>query len=614
MDDLLPYYEAELGWLRRYAREFADKYPAIAGRLQLSGEASEDPHVERLIQAYALLNARTARKLDQEYPQFTEALFEALYPHYLKPFPACSIVQVEPASTAVSHSGGIRLARGTLLNSRPVHGVVCRFRTCFDIDLTPWTVSDASFQALGPESPARIGRDYSHGLHITLQSSCAISDPLTGCLPDKLRVFLNGDASLCAALRDTLLIPTVEVAISYGSSSTWQFFGTGCLAEVGFGEHETLFPQHGRSHPAHQLLLEYFNFPEKFNFLDIDLSKGKLSALSPDCSLTLHCLIPDLPMESNAAKMLAAVNRTNLLLHCAPVVNLFEQRGEPIRVDYTTTDYPVLPDARRPSGYEVHSIDAVTMTRQVEGDHSGSTFRPIFALEHGSDGTAAGGYWLMRRDEWLAYKSPGHEVRIALIDENFHPASTEVATLSLKLKVTNRNLPSRLTYGNPQGDLFVDGATAVKTANFLMKPTPSVRMGGRRGAHWRLVSLLSVSHLGLLQGEATALKEVLQLHNFSNSRVIAKQIASIRSLIATGSSCWIPGNPFNCLVRGTDVTVVLDDRDFVGTSIQLFGAVLERFFSLYAYVNSYVRLVIVSEHNSQELYRCEPRTGIVSLL
>lgn len=31
MQDLLPYYERELGYLRRYGREFAERYPKIAG-------------------------------------------------------------------------------------------------------------------------------------------------------------------------------------------------------------------------------------------------------------------------------------------------------------------------------------------------------------------------------------------------------------------------------------------------------------------------------------------------------------------------------------------------------------------------------------------------------
>jgi hypothetical protein len=51
MDDLLPYYERELGFLRRYSREFSEKYPKIAGDLLMAGEVCEDPHIERMIQS-----------------------------------------------------------------------------------------------------------------------------------------------------------------------------------------------------------------------------------------------------------------------------------------------------------------------------------------------------------------------------------------------------------------------------------------------------------------------------------------------------------------------------------------------------------------------------------
>lgn len=94
MEHLLPYYERELGLFRQYTREFSGRYPKAAGRLLIAGETCEDPHVERLIQSVALLTARVAKRLDDAYPQFTESLLETLYPHYLRPFPSCSIVRI----------------------------------------------------------------------------------------------------------------------------------------------------------------------------------------------------------------------------------------------------------------------------------------------------------------------------------------------------------------------------------------------------------------------------------------------------------------------------------------------------------------------------------------
>lgn len=54
--------------LRRAGAEFAGRYPKLAGNLQMRGETCADPHVERLIQASAFLNARVAKLLDDGYP------------------------------------------------------------------------------------------------------------------------------------------------------------------------------------------------------------------------------------------------------------------------------------------------------------------------------------------------------------------------------------------------------------------------------------------------------------------------------------------------------------------------------------------------------------------
>jgi len=73
-DDLLLYYERELTFLRQMGTEFADKYPKIASRLIIEPDKCEDPHVERLLEAFAFLAARVHLKIDDEFPEITEAL------------------------------------------------------------------------------------------------------------------------------------------------------------------------------------------------------------------------------------------------------------------------------------------------------------------------------------------------------------------------------------------------------------------------------------------------------------------------------------------------------------------------------------------------------------
>src|SRR3954463_67505 len=92
-DALLPYYDRELNAIRRLAAEFASAHPKIAGRLRLAPDSVDDPHVSRLLEGVAFLAARVHYRLDDEFPELSDALLGTLYPHYLAPFPSCAIAQ-----------------------------------------------------------------------------------------------------------------------------------------------------------------------------------------------------------------------------------------------------------------------------------------------------------------------------------------------------------------------------------------------------------------------------------------------------------------------------------------------------------------------------------------
>ena len=72
-DDLLLYYERELDYLRKSAAQFAEKHPKVASRLVLEPTKCEDPHVERLLEAFAFLAARVHLKMDDEFPEITRS-------------------------------------------------------------------------------------------------------------------------------------------------------------------------------------------------------------------------------------------------------------------------------------------------------------------------------------------------------------------------------------------------------------------------------------------------------------------------------------------------------------------------------------------------------------
>ena len=151
-DEFLGYYERELIFLRRMGAEFARKYPKIAARLLLDEEKIEDPHVERMIEAFAFLTGRIGLKLDDELPEITESFLNVLYPHYLAPIPSMAIMQFCVRLAERQADRRCRSStRGARLNSRPVDGTPCQFRTAYDVELVPIELESAALESPAPK-------------------------------------------------------------------------------------------------------------------------------------------------------------------------------------------------------------------------------------------------------------------------------------------------------------------------------------------------------------------------------------------------------------------------------------------------------------------------------
>jgi type VI secretion system protein ImpG len=303
-----------------------------------------------------------------------------------------------------------------------------------------------------------------------------------------------------------------------------------------------------------------------------------------------------------------------VLLGCTPVVNLFRQKGEPIRLTHTSASYPVLADARRAFAYEVQSIDSVSLVRQTPQGETIVEYQPFYSLRHAQAPSIRGHYWAMRRDETLLDKSPGFETQITIVDVDFDPAAVETDTLNLELTCTNRDLPSQLAYGQSGGDLFLEGGSSVKSIAFLRKPTPSWRFEHGRGTHWRLISHLSLNHLSLTADGIDAFREMLALYDLPRSASSQRQIAGIVGIEQKNASAWLAGNPYTCLVRGVEVRLTIDEEAFIGSGIHAFAQLIERFLALYVHANSFTKLTIVSHKSGEELLACSPRSGDSSLL
>lgn len=611
-DELLAYYERELTFLRQMGAEFAAKYPKIASRLLLEPDRVEDPHTERLVESFALLAARVHLKIDDEFPEITDALLNILYPHYLRPVPSMSVAEFRLDPEQGKLTSGLKVPRNSVLYSRPYQGTPCKFRVCYETTLWPVTVAEAQWRTPDRFDPPVKAPDAAAALRVELR-----------CLPDvsfdqleltRLRFYLNGESNLVHTLYELLCGNCTRILVRDprpNSRLPVLTLPADALQPVGFAEDEEVLPYPRRSFLGYRILQEYFSFPEKFLFLDLT-GLEQLAAAGFRESVEFLFLISPFERADRQQMLEVGVSPKAMKLACSPIINLFPRTAEPILVDHTKYEYPVVADVRRRQSTEIYSIDEVLSTRPESQEIT--YYEPFYSYRHGSARNGAKTFWYSSRRPSTRPNDKGTEVSLTLVDTAGGLASPEAETVTVRCTCTNRDLPSRLPFGLESGDFELEGMPAITQIVALKKPTPTMRPPLGRSAFWRLISHLSLNYLSLVDEGREALQEILKLYDFTGSPFLEKQVRGITALDSRQHFAPVRSEHGIVFARGKRVEISFDEEQFVGGGVYLFATVLERFLGLYASMNSFSQLVARTKQRKEVLKEWPPRAGEQILL
>lgn len=606
-DDLLAYYERELTFLRQMGAEFAQQYPKIASRLLLEPDRVEDPHVERLVEAFAFLAARVHLKIDDEFPEITDALLSIVYPHYLRPVPSMSVVEFHLDPEQAKLTSGLTVPRHAVLYSRPFEGAPCKFRVCYETTIWPVRVAAAEWKTPDRFDPPLKAPGAAAALRIELE-----------CLPDvsfdkldlsQLRFYLNGESNLVHALYELLFNNCTGIVLRdpvRGSRAAPVRLPAGALRPVGFGEDEEVLPYPRRSFVGYRLLQEYFSFPEKFFFAVLS-GLERLSLAGFENKAEIIFLISPFERADREQMLEVGVTPQTIRPHCSPVVNLFPQTAEPILLDHTKFEYPVVPDVRRRHLMEIYSLDEVVSMRPDSQEVM--RYEPFYSYRHGAARNGAKMFWHARRRPSSRPNDEGTEVFLTLVDLAGRPAYPEAETVTVRCSCTNRDLPNRLPFGSEGGDFELEGMPAVQRIVVLKKPTPTMRPPLGKSAFWRLISHLSLNYLSLVDEGREALQEILRLYDFTGSPSLEKQVRGITQVTSREHFAPVRSEHGIVFARGRRVEMELDEEQFVGGGVYLFASVLERYLGLYASMNSFSQLVARTRQRKEVLREWPPRAG-----
>ncbi|MGI8641081.1 MAG: type VI secretion system baseplate subunit TssF [Pyrinomonadaceae bacterium] len=627
-DELLDYYERELIFLRRMGAEFARKYPKVAARLLIDEEKIEDPHVERMIEAFAFLAGRVSIKLDDELPEITESFLNVIYPHYLSPIPSMAVSQFIFGSPKDKTTSIQNIKRGAKLYSRPIEGSPCRFQTSYDIQLVPVEILASALESAAPpnaqgnlaDSQIRISlRCYGDSMLSELKNA-ETGEPLKF-----LRFYLNGDPQLVFPLYELIFnhasaveIQPKETPIGNKTLLTMSNFQLklpdpivltkDAIRQVGFSEEEGMLPYSKHSFSGYRLLTEYFAFPYKFLFFDIfGLEQTVQKKFGSHFDIVIHLKNITLPR--------APVTNETFLLGCSPIINLFSQTTDPIYLSQQKYEYQVFPDVHRQSSTEIYSIDGVFTTDPRT--NTTREFSQFYSMKHTYGEQKEKIFWYANRRASQRPDDDGTEMFMTLVDMNFNPRVPAEEVLTVRSTCSNRDLPARLPFGSREGDFEVEGTALISRIRCLTKPTETIRPPQRRSAQWRLISHLNLNYLSLVEnqdGIPEALQEILQLYNFNDSAVTHKQILGVTGIESRKVVRQIGGHIGAGFVRGIETTLEFDEEQFVGSGLFVFASVLERFLGIYSSLNSFSQLVMRTKQRDEIVKRWSPRTGEKVLL
>lgn len=587
------YYQDELRYLRDVGPEFARLNPEIARTL---GDRGSDPDVERLLEGVAFLCGRIRQKLDDELPEVTASMMSLLWPHFLRPVPSMTILELLPDIEAMQ--APLPVDPGAEFASVPVDGTRCRYRSTWPDTLRPWRIEEV-----------RLETEAARPVQLVLRIRTAPKASLDQLELGSVRFHLAGDSRTSFTLYLLLCAHLEEVTVSDGSSSANRAtfsLPTDRVCAAGLDRSDGVLPYPAHAFVGYRLLQEYFAFKERFLFFEVaglDRAVEKLELEQVlEVRFTFNRRLDSLPV----------VTRDNVRLHCTPVVNLFAHSADPIRIKHDRTRYLIQPlksgvaDRRH---LEVYSVDQVMGLLHTEGLES-RRYEPFYSFRHMHTGDPRDATYYQTHlvpGIEAGKARPGTDTYMSFVVGGRANERPPEETISIELTCTNRDLPTGLRAGDIREP--TDSSPASCSFRNLLKPTATISPPMGKTLHWRLISHMSLNYVSL--AEADHFKELMRVYDFVSEQdaqlALAHQrlIDGIISVSAKFQERLIRG----AAVRGTSIHVELDEDHFAGEGdAYLFATILDRFMALYSTLNAFTQLTVRFSRSGQ-VSDFKPRWG-----
>ncbi|MEK6748531.1 MAG: type VI secretion system baseplate subunit TssF [Pseudomonadota bacterium] len=581
--DFQRYYQEELAYLREAGNEFSLEFPKLAPFLARKGN---DPDVERILEGFAFFTAKLRQKIDDDLPEFSQGLMQLLWPHYLRPVPSTSILQFSPKSeSAITSKKSI--VRGTPVGSTPIQGVPMLFRTCYDVYLLPVVVKRVEIKNTGQNATLEIALETTGNLNWESIDM------------DFLRFYVHAESNVSTTLYLWLFQYLDRVKV-YAANGGVEDLTPQQVTAVGFDANEEVIPYRTSAHAGYRLWQEYFILPQKFMFFDVK-KLGEVARRLPGSKafrLVFHFNRP----FANTLR----INEKNFLLHCTPIINLFNKDAEPIRMDQDRLAYRLRADDDEAARFEIFEINNVS--GWIQGTKERRSYRPFISFDR--DGRDDEYYYMIHRNTSLQDKSVETSLSFLYPVDAMKYGEKEV--ISAEMTCTNGNLPQMLREGDVC--IGVDGSPQFASFENIIPATASYQPPLGKDMLWSLISNLAPNYTSM--SDIKTLRSVISLYNTpahyhaQSARANDLRLEGIVKVDSTQAVIMRRGLP----IRGLNTKVTVNSGKFGGGGeLFLFCTIFSEYLSVFVALNSFSQLKI-SDIDSGEEYLWRPKAGSQTLI
>ncbi len=488
LQNLFSYFRNSMSYLLQEGEEFAGKYPAIAKELNFSSNKISDPHVKRILEAFAFFDARLQYQIDDQMSELSSHLLNALYPQFTSPIPSCTIVQLSKIKN-ITQKNSIFVPKNTQIITKNTNNYQCTFSTTCNVKLTNTKITTAQYI-----KTEQTNLDAKHSFILSLEA--------TNINPNQeISIFINSDSFSALSLYENIIAydsdsPT-PIYIANMKNELITTKPIGYIYPKGFERNESLFDIPQYCNDLHRTLLEYSCFPEKFFFIDMKFNDFQLDMKSGPYQLLI-------PLSEKTNPKIVHLHKNIFATNCVPAINLFKKGSEPLLLNHQVDKYKLMANQSE-ENFEIHSIKSLFQYDETK-ENNKAEYSPYLGFYNYEEESKK--HWYSIREK---SKIGGSDLFVSFVDPEMNLVEAQESTIFADLLCTNRKQASEIKVNTQFQVQKIEGISCQN----IIQPTEAVDADLNGKNQWRVVSNLSLNHVdvGINQKNIKTLQKMFDIYS-----------------------------------------------------------------------------------------------------